>query len=774
MMAGAFTARRKTNRGDARPAFARGGRARKPPGFFLGGLFSASPATSSSSTKSSQTTSYDPQYTDYFHNILNESTNLYGEMKDKTSADAVEGFTGDQTAAQQGVRDNQGSYQPYFNAASDIYGNASTAANGVGTAGAGAFANAGANPGGSNAAQPYFDQASGRFTDPGVSSSYMSPYLDSVAANTMRLSNQNLMENILPGVNDTFSGGTMGAQFGRERHADITGRAIRDQQNTLTGNLANIYNTGFGNAQGQYNADQSRLGGLGTAAGSLANSTIGAFGNLAGQQTNAAAQGVSSQLGVGGAQQNLGANTQTAGYGDTSQLAASGATQQGLEQQKKTFDMQYPWQLLQTQQGLGQGWQVGSTTTGQSTSNSTSTPASGSVAGGILGAGLSIAGLGTGGGSTLGGGFLNSLFSSGGRVGQGPQYARGGRVGHFAAGGYAPLVMDARATMQRRMPAMQQRMQAMQGGAPGGPQGGLGAMPQRPAFARGGSVHYAAGGFQDDDYGAELPGEMSRNPFGPPTPPRLPQMAQQQPAPLMVAPPAPLITGDEKGGGGGGGGGMGDIMKMGMQILPFLLSRGGAVDDRGQDRRMVTKAVHEHERHLHRGERMTPLQLAAGGYADGYDPIGEGERTRGWWSPFLDAQRPPERCYYDADRPMPWGEEDRAQAQQDGHGFFDRAADVGRGAWEGTKDIMRDIPDGIRREVERYRQDPLGHAADVIYPWTPQGMYGDMVDSSRAMFDPESDWLDRALGGVGMGLNLAAVVPGARWAGRLAGRMGGR
>jgi len=595
---------------------------------------------------SSSTTQYDPRYREYFHNVLDRSEDVYGKMKGKTAADAIESFTPDQLAAQGAVRGNQGTYRPYFDKASGIYDAAGTAAGDIATAGAGAFGQAAANPGGSAAAQPYFDQASGRFTDPGVAQSYMSPYLDAVAGNTIRLSNQNLMENVLPGVHDTFSGGTMGAQFGRERHADIAGRAIRDQQNTLTGNLANIYSTGFGNAQGQYSADQARLGGLGTSAGALANSTIGAFGGLGSQQTAAATQGVVGQLSAGQAQAGLGLGTQGAGYTDAGALAASGAEQQALGQQGRTFNLQYPWQLLQTQQGLGQGWQVDSTTTGQSKSTQTKQAASGSPFGQILGAGLGIASLGIPGGGSLGGSLLSKMFS------------RGGRVGHFATGGYAPLVNDARQTMQRRLPAMQQRLQARQQ-----PQGGA------PAFACGGAVRRAAGGYTD------------------------------------------------------------------------------ANDDIMSDEQFYS------------------------------DPRTMAMRARGFYSPFLDAEVGPfGRSGTDPRMPQPFTDEERTllEERERPRGFFERAGDFGRGALEGVRELASDVPAAFGREVRRYRDDPLGHAAKVLYPWTPQGVYSDMVKSGRAMIDPDSDWLERTLGGAGMALNLLGVNPAARWAGRAATRFGTR
>jgi hypothetical protein len=61
---------------------------------------------------------------------------------------------------------------------------------------------------------------------------FMNPYTQNVVNEQARLSNQNLMENVLPGVNSTFAGA---GQFGSSRNADFTNRAIRDQQTQLTG-----------------------------------------------------------------------------------------------------------------------------------------------------------------------------------------------------------------------------------------------------------------------------------------------------------------------------------------------------------------------------------------------------------------------------------------------------------------------------------------------------------------------------------------------------------
>lgn len=47
---------------------------------------------------------------------------------------------------------------------------------------------------------------------------------------------------------------------------------------------------------------------------------------------------------------------------------------------------------------------------------------------------------------------------------------------------------------------------------------------------------------------------------------------------------------------------------------------GGRVSDTTQDKRMVEQGVHQHERHLHKGEAETPLHLKGGGKVKGATP----------------------------------------------------------------------------------------------------------------------------------------------------------
>jgi len=85
---------------------------------------------------------------------------------------------------------------------------------------------------------------------------FMNPYTTNVVNEQARLSNQNLTENVLPGVNSSFTG--MG-QFGSSRNADFTNRAIRDQQATLTGQQGQtLFNAQ--NAANQQYKDWTQMG----------------------------------------------------------------------------------------------------------------------------------------------------------------------------------------------------------------------------------------------------------------------------------------------------------------------------------------------------------------------------------------------------------------------------------------------------------------------------------------------------------------------------------
>lgn len=85
--------------------------------------------------------------------------------------------------------------------------------------------------------------------DPNQVQQFLDPYTDSAVQAMYRQSNQNLQENILPGVNSSFTGN---GQFGSTRNGVFADRAIRDTQQANANTAAGMYNTQFNNAQNQY------------------------------------------------------------------------------------------------------------------------------------------------------------------------------------------------------------------------------------------------------------------------------------------------------------------------------------------------------------------------------------------------------------------------------------------------------------------------------------------------------------------------------------------
>lgn len=122
---------------------------------------------------------------------------------------------------------------------------------------------------------------------------YMSPYTDAVVDEIARLGTQNLTENILPGVNSTF---TNAGQFGSSRHGEFTNRAIEDTTQAIAGQQAGALQQGYGQALNQFNVDQNR------------------------------------QIGAGAQLANLGGALSQAGYQDAGALADIGSLQRGLDQ----------------------------------------------------------------------------------------------------------------------------------------------------------------------------------------------------------------------------------------------------------------------------------------------------------------------------------------------------------------------------------------------------------------------------------------------------------
>jgi hypothetical protein len=217
-----------------------------------------------------------------------------------------------------------------------------------------------------NAANPYLSAASQSATQ--NIDQYMNPYQTNAMNALATQGARNLSESLLPAVSDSF---VKAGQFGGNRMGEFASRALRDTQEGILNQQAQMANTGYANALGASQADLARqaqlantvgsisgadlsrvlsgaqqYGNLGQTAGSLANSqmqnitSLGQNQTAAGQQQqtfgiNAAqaaqvaqAQDYARQIGALNNMADLASNAQGLNMSDAAALGAAGQTQQ--------------------------------------------------------------------------------------------------------------------------------------------------------------------------------------------------------------------------------------------------------------------------------------------------------------------------------------------------------------------------------------------------------------------------------------------------------------
>jgi len=223
-----------------------------------------------------------------------------------------------------------------------------------------------------NAASPYLQAAAG--TAAGGISDYMSPYQTGVMDVLAKQGTRNLTENLLPGVSDAF---IKAGQFGSGRMGEFGSRALRDTQEAVLNQQAQLANQGYGQALSASQADLARQAQLAGTVGSISGADLsrvlqggaqyGQLGQTAGQLTAQQMQGLTglgqAQTAAGQAQQQYGLTAaqaaqqaQAADYqrqmgaltgvanmaqqaqglrtGDVAALEAAGQAQQGQQQQQ--------------------------------------------------------------------------------------------------------------------------------------------------------------------------------------------------------------------------------------------------------------------------------------------------------------------------------------------------------------------------------------------------------------------------------------------------------
>lgn len=343
------------------------------------------------SGSSSSTYSPPPEVAAAYKQLLSNAQPLftapyqpYTAGKATTAADTtpftVAPQTPNQVAAGQNISNLAGYYQPYANAATDMLQQGS---------------------------QPIQLQ---QFNNQSVGQ-YMSPYLQNVMGSTIANINETNAQQQQQVLGNTISKGAYGGDRGGIAQAELA----RQQNLANNATLANIANTGYNSALGQFNA----MNQLGVNAQSLSNQYAqqGASGlaNLGTMGQNAALQQAQAQYGIGSGQQ------------QQRQAELSTAYQNYLNQ------IGYPYQQAQFEGGLISGVASGSGGT------TTSTPAQPGAANQIIGGLGALGSLGSlfGGGGAAGAGGMMSGLGAGigglmGGIGEGLGAAGVGLLGMFS------------------------------------------------------------------------------------------------------------------------------------------------------------------------------------------------------------------------------------------------------------------------------------------------------------------------------------------------------
>lgn len=351
-----------------------------------GSLFQGSPQTATSYTTSNTET---PKWLqDAIYNQIQMATNVANTPYQEYMGDRVAELSPLQQQAYQQVIDNQGAWKDQMGTVASGLQNIASGPGGA--AAASKYFTDAAGMSGVTAAQPYIDTASGNinkaagidtatglqatqntYLQPNLAASdlaagqlaygqasqaagniagsanpylqaaaqkattgiadYMNPYQQNAMDVIAKQGARNLSENLLPGVSDAF---IKAGQFGGTRMGEFGSRALRDTQEAVLNQQAQMANQGYGQALTASTTDLARQAQLGSTAGSLT-----------AQQANALSSIGQGQTTAGQAQQNFGLT----------------AAQQA--QQAQTSDAA---RMLQAGQASGQlGQTMGSLTQGQ-------------------------------------------------------------------------------------------------------------------------------------------------------------------------------------------------------------------------------------------------------------------------------------------------------------------------------------------------------------------------------------------------------------------------
>ena len=324
----------------------------------MASLFSGTPQTATSYTTSNTET---PKWLqDAIYNQIQWATNTANAPYQPYALPTVAELSPLQQQAYKQVESNVGAWQPTMNTATTTMQGALNAPGGA--VAANPYLTAAANTTNQaldstslEAANPYLKNA-GQTSVANIGQ-YMNPYQQNAMDVLAKQGARNLQENLLPAVSDAF---IKAGQFGSGRMGEFGSRALRDTQESILNQQAQMANQGYNQAVNASAADLSRQAQLGSTAGNLSAADLSRMltaagqqaqlGATAGQLTNADLSRLQTGATAMGALAQQGQSLRSA---DAAALEAAGAGQRSVEQQildaAKAQDLEaknYPKQQL--------------------------------------------------------------------------------------------------------------------------------------------------------------------------------------------------------------------------------------------------------------------------------------------------------------------------------------------------------------------------------------------------------------------------------------------
>lgn len=168
-------------------------------------------------------------------------------------------------------------------------------------AAAGYLQQAATSGGGLSAAQPYLNRAA--TGDPSLmAEQYMSPYARSAAQAMSDIAQRNIRQNLSPAATAAAVGS---GQFGSQRGAQVLGQIQSQAQQDLNAQIAQMMNTGYGQALQAAGQQQNLLGQLGQTAGNLGQQQAQLLGQIGSTSGTLTAQQMQNLINAGNVQGTL-------------------------------------------------------------------------------------------------------------------------------------------------------------------------------------------------------------------------------------------------------------------------------------------------------------------------------------------------------------------------------------------------------------------------------------------------------------------------------------